>query len=249
MKQGQVVRRTLLVIVMVGGYCFLETTFLLSDLLLNDIYPGSYSLFALLGFGQFLILPGTAALYSRLIYGRQGWARRALILFLAGTVGVPVMVVIFVLPVGLLAWVADFNVALGFMLLPLVVAAMGWALIFLIRKTGERTVPVEVCRWTAERQAGIDARERRWRSRGIGWSLWIPSLMVLAVFLFLPEIWGVLTRIRHPHAGQLPGYRISIPATWVILSRNADSATGRSSVMGLAGRGMRLGAMPFFGER
>lgn len=243
------VRKAFLVISVVGGYCFLETIFLLSYLLLDETYPGSYSPFALLGFAQFLILPGSAVLYSRLMYGRQQWGRRALILYLAGTVGVPAMVVIFLLPLGLLAWVAEFNNALGFILLPLVAGGMIWGFFFAIRKTGERCVQIEASRWLAERQTGIEPGERKWRNRGIGWSLWIPSLMVLAVFLFLPEIWGVLTRVRDPHAGHLPGYRISIPATWVILSRSADSATGRSSVIGLAGRGMRLGVTPFFGGR
>ena len=141
-------------------------------------------------------------------------------LFLLGTVAVPWVLVIALLPLGVLAWTLDVSVMLFFVALPIVVGGMAWGLFFAIRKSGERSVPIEASRWLAERHTGIDPRERKWRNRGIGWSLWIPSLTVLAVLLFLPEIWGLVTHIRQPQTSQLTGYRIPIPATWIILSHD-----------------------------
>jgi hypothetical protein len=240
------VRRALLVIAAVAGCCLFETALLLSSLLQEHAYRRSVSWHAVLGFAQFLLLPGMAALYSRFIYGRRQWGRRALILFLAGTAAVPVLIVVVLLPLGLLAWAFDVSIALFFVVLLLVVAGMTWGLFLAIRKTGERSVQIEASRWLAERQAGIDSGERKWRNRGIGWSLWIPSLTVLAVFLFLPQIWGVLTHLQQPQAGRLPGYQIPIPATWVVLSQQVDSATGHSWVGGLAAQGINTGLMSFF---
>jgi hypothetical protein len=58
------------------------------------------------------------------------------------------------------------------------------------------------------------------------------------VLLFLPEICGLLTHLQQPRAGELTGYDVSIPLTWVILGHGANQTTGWSSVSGIAGRGM-----------
>lgn len=159
------------------------------------------------------------------------------IVLLGGTVGAPLLLAILLLLLVFFVWVADINTALGLALLPVVIGGMTWALFFSIRKTGERSVEIEAARWLAERDAGVTPRERKLRNLGISWSLCIPALTVLAVVLFLPETWGLITHLRHPKTSQLAGYHVSVPITWIVLSTEMDSATGRSVVNGLAGLG------------
>ncbi len=117
------------------------------------------------------------------------------------------------------------------------------------REARKRSVALESSRWLAEHQARISAGERKSRERGIRWSLWIPSLMVLAVFLFLPEVWGLLTHMQRPQAGRLLRYDVTVPPTWIIVSSRTSFTEG-SWVNGIAWRGMGLGVKRYlhFGD-
>ncbi len=208
----------------------------------TGLSPSSYQ--AVVFLGQFLLIPGLAALLSRIMHGRDGWGRRTLTIFALGFAA-PVLVVLILFPIFLLAWVFSISVVLFAVLLPLVVGLIAAALILVIRKTGGWSIHREATRWLAERQWGTDPSERRWRKRGIRWSTWVPCTMVLLVFLFLPEIWGMLSHLSQPRAGSLLGYRVPIPVTWIVLDHGDHPADGGSGVRGLAGRGIGLGVKPY----
>lgn len=229
-------RKILPVIATVAVFSFFEAAFLLFYLVPeSEYYSGCRH--GLLAFSQFFLLPGIATLYSRLIYGRQGWGRRALVIFLASTLGAPLLLAALLLPLIFVVWAADLNAALGLAVLPLVIGGLIWVLFFAIRTTGERSVKTEAARWLAEREVGVSPRDRKLRNLGISWSLWIPALTVLAVVLFLPQAWGLLTHLRHPETSRLAGYHVSVPISWIILSTEVDATTGRSIASGIAGRG------------
>ena len=66
---------------------------------------------------------------------------------------------------------------------------------------------------------------------------WVPTLTVLLVFLFFPEVWGAISHSRNPRYGKIPGFRFCAPAAWIVLdSENFDD--GRSRVMGGVGKGI-----------
>jgi hypothetical protein len=121
---------------------------------------------------------------------------------------------------------------------------MAFVLLAAVRKSGKWSVQAEAARWLAERESGVSPRDRQWRRRGIRLASCIPSAMVLLVFLFLPEIWGMLSHLSQPHSGNLPGYEVSLPATWIVL-RHENQMNGRSWVTGLAVRGMGRGVTPY----
>jgi hypothetical protein len=198
--------------------------------------------------GQFLLIPGLAALLSRIMYGPYRWPRRTLTILLAGSFGVPiaVMVVLIVLavPLVLLVWAFRVSHFLFALLLPAIVGGIAFVLLAAVRKSGKWSVQAEAARWLAERQSGASPRERQWCIRGIRLASCIPAAMVLLVFLFLPEIWGMLSHLSQPHSGNLPGYEVSLPATWIIL-RHENQMNGRSWVTGLAVRGMGRGVTPY----
>lgn len=73
----------------------------------------------------------------------------------------------------------------------------------------------------------------------------IPLTMVLVVFLFLPEMWGVLSHLSQPRAGDLTGYHVPIPPTWIVLQHDEHSEDGWSRVTGFAGRGIGRGVAPY----
>jgi hypothetical protein len=257
-KFATTLRKPSLIIAAVAAYTLFETLLLLSYLLPEvATYPGlRYSILAL---AQFLTIPGMAVLFSLILYGRNQWKRRLLLYFVT-VPGFFTLIVLMLLPVALLEWAFEKwgvdpgdSVLIPFasFLYPVVIFAVVSTLLFLInRKAQKRSVELESSRWLAERQARVGAIERKSRERAIRWSLWIPSLIVLAVFLFLPEVWGLVTHMRRPRAGQLPGYEVTIPPTWIITFNGANSLTGASWVNGIAGRGMGLDVRRYlhFGE-
>jgi hypothetical protein len=232
----------------VAGYALFEASLLLVYLLPGEAgYPSRQEPIIILA--QFLTIPGMAVLFSMTLYGRYQWKRRVAIHFVT-VPGLFMMILLMGFPAALIHWaynkynidpITSFLFSIANLLYPVVVLVMASVIIFyIIKRARKRAVELESSRWLAERHSEIGARERRKRERGIRWSLWIPSLVVLTVFLFLPEVWGVLTHIQQPEAGQLPGYEITIPPTWVILYHGADSQTGAAIVDGMAVRGMGL---------
>src|SRR5437899_226188 len=85
-------------------------------------------------------------------------------------------------------------------------------------------------------------------NRGIRVVLWIPVRPVLPVFLFLPEIWGIYSHLSQPRSGNLAGYRVPIPSSWIVLDRDHQKANGKSWVTGMTGRGIGFGPKPYLQE-
>jgi hypothetical protein len=134
---------------------------------------------------------------------------------------------------------------LFYLLLPVSLVGIVFGLFTAKRKSETWGVRAEAARWLAERQSGIVSRDVNWRNRGIRLATCFPALLVLLLFLFLPEVWGMLSHLGTAHSGDLAGYRVPIPATWIVLRHDNQSEDGWSTVTGLAGRGIGRGVSPY----
>ena len=226
----------------IAGYAVIEAALLLSVIVPHNWFPpGPYQLTVV--WGQLLLIPGMAAVVSRVIYGSYQWKRRTLTILLVGALGVPALIVLLIFPVALLAWAADRNMILFALLLPVVLGAFAFAAYWCVKNNGKWGIQADAAEWMADRRSGLGLRDRAWRRRGIRFALLAPALIALSVFLFLPETWGILSHLGHQPSNHILGYRVTIPVTWVVLYRNEES-DGRSWVNGLAGRGIGRGANP-----
>jgi hypothetical protein len=71
----------------------------------------------------------------------------------------------------------------------------------------------------------------------------------MIAFLFFPETWAVVSHLSHPGSGRLLGYRVSIPANWVVLTDEPDIGNGGtwSSVAAFHSKGvLRVGATAYW---
>ena len=248
-KTWEAVKKALIIVAVVAAYSLLETGLLLSVMMLhyNSLHRWTYP--EIVAWGQLLLIPGMAALLSRIMYGSYRWVRRAATILLVGSFGVPVVFTLIFLPVALVAWAFSVGKLVFAVLLPVVVGSIVLSLRFVIRKGAKWGVQLESRRWLAERESGSDASERKWRNRGIRLASCIPVLIVLLVFLFLPEIWGILSQVSSARSWGLLGYSVPIPRTWIILARWDERETGRSWVTGLASRGIAFGVTPYWRMR
>ena len=240
-------KKAFLIVAVVAAYSAFETALLLSVTAPDPLLRFPNTLQIVVCWGQFLLIPGMAALMSRIMYGSYVWPRRTLTYMLlgAGTVLiVPVALLFFGLPLALLAWAYGVSRVLFWVLLPLVVCGMLWTFVFLARKSAKWTVQAEAERWLAERKSGTSQRDRAWRNRGIRIAVCIPTLIALTIFLFLPETWGLVTHLRWRHCGDLAGYKVSLPANWIVFYYRGEEPSGRSYVNGFAARGFGRGANP-----
>jgi hypothetical protein len=245
-------KKAFLIVAAVAGYSLLETCLLLSLIVPSDSYtegwysPAKYQIVVV--WAQILLIPGMAALLSRIVYGRHGWIRRTVTILLAGSLGVPIAVLSFFIPMALLVavlfWASGVSWILFCFLVPVVAGLVVMGFLFLVRKSGKRSAEAEAHRWLAERNAGISKSARAWRTRGVRIAVFIPLLTVLPIFLFLPETWGLLSHLGHPQSGHLSGYRVAVPAVWIVLYQDDRQADGRSWAHGIAGRGIGFGVNP-----
>ncbi len=241
-------KKAFLIIAVVAAYSAIETVLLLSVIAPNPLVRFPDAVQIAVGWGQFLLIPGMAALISRIMYGPYVWPRRTLMIMLMGAgivLVVPVGLLLFGLSAALLIWAYGVSRILFWVLLPLVVCAMLSTFVFLVRKSGKWTVQAEAERWLAERQSGVSQRDRAWRNRGIRIAVCIPSLIALAIFLFLPETWGLVTHLRWRHCGDLAGYKVNLPANWIVFYYQSEEPTGRSYVNGFIGRSIVRGGNPW----
>jgi hypothetical protein len=238
------VKKAILIIVVVTGYALLEAALLLGVMVPQkwDALPTRYQ--ATVSLAQLLLIPGMAALFSRVVYGSYQWRRRTLTILLVGALGVPASIALFMLMVALLFWASDVNTILFAFLLPVALGTLVFTAYWCVKKRGRWGIQADAAQWLADRRSGISQHERACRRRGIHFALWIPALIALSVFLFLPETWGILSHLGPQNSDDLSGYRVRIPATWVILFRWDEQSDGRSSVNGVAGRGIGFGTNP-----
>ena len=188
--------------------------------------------------GQVLLISGMAALFSRIIYGPLNFGRRTLLVLLAGSLILP-----FLGTVAVLVWALRASEVLLAVLAPLLLGAIAITLLFCAGKSEKWNIQAEAARWQTERSE-TSPRGRKWRTRAIRLASCIPALAVLLVFLFLPEAWGILSHVGHPRAGNLPGYRVEIPTTWIVWYKNTNESNGEAWVTGYAGRGIGFGINP-----
>lgn len=230
-------KKALTIVAIVAAYCLFEIVLLLSIVTPNPGYPTSGIRQMVTGAAQLVLIPGLAAVFSRIIYGPYRWKRRALIILACGLGCVPGVLALVAVVAVPLAWAFSKGLLPFIALLVPFASGVVVGLFLVIRRIRRRSVRLESARWLAERQSGISAGERRWRNRAIRWALWLPSLTVLLVFLFLPESWGIASHFEF-RTQALTEYQVRVPASWIILQQDAQLEPGYSYISGLAGRGM-----------
>src|ERR1700750_2892008 len=110
-------KKTIVVVAAIAGYCFFEISIALLTIVSARSNLYRYSPVLLLP--QFVLIPGTAVIFSRLIYGRRGWIRRAAFLFAAGLVWPFAAMILFVAIVFPMAMAAEVSAVLGILTLVL----------------------------------------------------------------------------------------------------------------------------------
>lgn len=115
------------------------------------------------------------------------------------------------------------------------------------RMTREEYLGTEAERWLAERQAAKQKGIKRRKSLR-RWALWIPSVSVLFFCLFLDETWPPVSRLFHPSAGNLLGYKVPIPLNWAVVMNEPDAGGEHtwSYVRAIRGRGMLRNSIDLF---
>jgi hypothetical protein len=199
--------------------------------------------------GQVISIPGLAIVLALLIHGCQNCGSRLVTLLIASAVVGPALFISFVAVVVVVALAIDS--ANSIMSLLLSVFALGLTTVaflgirHLAKILGKRNVQLESETWLAERRSGSHSAEPRRRQRGLRVAVWIPSLTVLSVLLFLPETWGLVSHIIEPGRTKLAGYSFSVPSTWITLARVDRPVEGWQMVSGMAGRGLGFGVGPY----
>lgn len=236
-------RRALAIVGAVTGYAVTETLLLLSVILPHNGYSAGIYQWAVL-WAQFLLIPGFAALFSRIIYGRRKWGRRTSVILLVAPLGLSILITPFAVLAILLDWTFVVSRILLGAAMSVVFVGMVMGFRWCMRRSRTWSAESEADRWLAEKRGqGID--ERKWRSRGVRVASVMPVVSVLLVFLFLPEVWGILSHLDNRRLGSLSGYQVKIPATWVVLHKEGAEPEGRSWANGFIGQGIGRGGNPF----
>lgn len=231
------------IILAVAGYSIAEIIILFSLVAPHPLYsPTPYQWAA--AFGQLILIPGMAAVVSFAQYGKYQCLRRTLAILRNGILMVPAAILSILLPGWLLVRCYEVSWKLFAVAFPIVTLAVVLAWVFLMRKSGNWAVIAEAERWLSERQAGVSQRDRAKRRRSVRFAVCVPTLLVLPIFLFLPEIWGISSHFGQLDSGNLSGYRVGIPATWLITFRY-EYSDGSSGVEGISAKGIGRGVNPF----
>jgi len=116
------------------------------------------------------------------------------------------------------------------------------------RITRERYNRTEAGKWlTFRARPRVDYSKRIKAAKR--WVIWLPTAVVMIAFLFFPETWAVVSHLSHPRSGRLLGYRVSIPANWVVLTDEPDIGSSHtwSSVAAFHSKGvLRAGATAYW---
>ena len=94
-------------------------------------------------------------------------------------------------------------------------------LIYFRHRTHDSWIRAEAEKWLAQRSLPRVYIQRRKLWRRI---LWIPSGLVLAIFLFLPEVAGFVSHLVSGRSVRLHQYRLKTPLTWIVASSSNSSA-------------------------
>jgi len=228
-----------MIVVVVALYSWFETLFLLSILLPEVLtFPTAHQAF--IAWSQFLVIPGMEALFSRLMYGPQGWSRRAINIILAGSFGLALFLAVFFSLIAAIVWAASVSWVLFVVLFVILVPGFVFGASRVVSRISKRSVELETARWLQDKQRNLTATDRKCRNRGIRTALWIPSVTVLLVGIFLVQIWGVFSHVVQPRVGTSSRFRVPVPLTWVVLESNRQLADGYVWANGMAGQGSPL---------
>lgn len=116
------------------------------------------------------------------------------------------------------------------------------ALPYLRHRRRSQWIQEEAERWLARRAKGSDKIERSIRMRRLlRRMLWIPSLVALSIFLFLPESMGLVSHLFYPSAFMLNGHGVRPPLTSFVYG------DPNGYMNALVGRGIaRVGFSPYW---
>jgi hypothetical protein len=106
-------------------------------------------------------------------------------------------------------------------------------------KTRDQWINDEAPKFLAARSSQDDALLSTWRKKLRRGMVWVPTVFVLGVFLFFPEILGIVSHL--PGQPSLDHYRLEIPLTWIIVYDNqtyVDSRLVRSDTWIVATKGI-----------
>ena len=238
-------KKALIIFAVVAGYSLFDAALLLSMLHPNFLIDSPSTHQTLLLLAQLLLLiPGLAALVSRLLYGPRGWKRRALKILLTVPIGILALALVLA-SLALIGWVvtADFGFGtpswvistIATVLCSGLMAVLVWVGWIAFRRTGNKSVELESARWLNERRSGLTARDWKWRNRGIRWAVCIPAALVLLIFLFFPESERILLTLRRGYNVQVGDYNVRLPGSWFILVMWKYEENGWSGISGLTG--------------
>lgn len=237
------VKKALAIVSVVTLYSWLASVFLLT-ILTPAFVPRPFPIYqAIVGWGQLMVIPGLAALFSRLMYGPKGWPRRAVKILLAGSVGVVCLLLVIIFTGAAIAWTATINSMLFVASLLVLGGGVTLGIVWIAAKIHRRSIPLEAARWLEERQRGVKPTDRKWRNRGICLAAWIPTLTGLILALFLFPIWGVLSHLAQPQVGNLTRFRVPVPLTWIVLGSDRSASNGDVWATGLVRQGAPLFAI------
>lgn len=218
-------RRPFAIFAVVLTYTLLEILLLFSTFVFNNSSPYESLLHRNVYLIQLLLIPGMSALCHFLFY-RTHWMRATLITLATG-VSFFLAYLLSGMSVVIVAMWLELEPSWAVLALIIVALAIWFcAALFLTKNLRHRAVTLESQRWLAERQLYPDASERLRHDRTVRWALCIPSLTVLFVFLYLPQVWGLVSRAANPHAGDLKGYTVTVPRTWPVLGSSGKAVSG-----------------------
>lgn len=237
-------KKIALIVAVVISYSLLETGLLLVILIASGY--GSWRLYqGVVFWGQLALIPGSAAIMLRIMNGPHRTPWRALRILVLGIIGVPALVLLILSAFVLIDWLTSITLARGSLvflsfLLAISAAALVAGITLLVRSMTRRTVEEEALRWQRAKELCHTKAERHRQIRYVRLVSWIPTSTVLFVFLFIPEIWGLLTYLGQPRRDLIQNYHVPIPATWIVLGHEDMQTNGTSWSTGLIGRGIAL---------
>ena len=129
-----------------------------------------------------LLVPGLAAIFSGFRYSSITWRKRALVTFLLGVVGFPVLTLGLFFYTALVYLAFEAKVILGVLVACILLALILWPVRLIVRSLRRWDLRLEESSWLS----GIE--EYRVRQRAIRWALWIPSITVATFLVFLSVV-------------------------------------------------------------
>lgn len=227
-------------VALVAAFCIVEL-FVLFALAVPAKYPRAGPQEGVTFCLAVLSIPFLGALFLRFTYGDRKWAAQAMATVVVSTAGWIAFAAIVIGESEVVTeqhpkWLTALTVVDALLLLGVMA--------FLWRRLRQRSVALEIANWTAQRQRGRAEHHRR--SQAIRVALCLPVASVLLALLFLPTVWGVVSHILHPAATVLGGYRLDLPASWVVLEAGDNLVFGAvaSSPLQSPARWLRYGEVP-----